>query len=301
MTVLELLQASPILFYCLVTILGLVVGSFLNVVIYRLPLMMQREWRDQCCEYLQIDASSLRSTLPIPDHQVFNLLKPDSHCPACTQKVRLWQNIPVLSYLLLRGRCGQCGTSIHWRYPAVEILAALLSVLVAWQLGPTPACVAALVLTWSLISLTLIDLDHQLLPDSITLPLLWLGLLLTLTPWSLGVSTSSALLGAAAGYLCLWSLYWTFKLLTGREGMGYGDFKLLATLGAWLGWQQLLPIVVLSSLAGACVGIALMIFAGRDRHVPMSFGPYLAIAGMITLLWGDQLQAWYLTTLGGVA
>lgn len=301
MTLIDLLQSSPVLFYCLSALLGLVVGSFLNVVIYRLPLMMQREWRQQCCEYLQVDAAHALPAPSAPDHETFNLLKPDSHCPACQSKVRPWQNIPVLSYLLLCGRCGRCSTPIHWRYPIVEVVTAALSVLVAWKFGPTLTCLAALILTWALISLAVIDLDHQLLPDSITLPLLWLGLLLTLTSWGLPVSTASALTGAAAGYLSLWSLYWIFKLLTGREGMGYGDFKLLAVLGAWLGWQHLLSIVILSSLSGAVVGIALMLFAGRDRHVPMSFGPYLALAGVVTLLWGDALQAWYLTTLEGTS
>ena len=322
MTLLELLQSSPVLLYCLTALLGLLVGSFLNVVIYRLPLMMQRDWRQQCCEYLQVDSAHVPGgavvadpldpldplapapappvpDLPVPEHQTFNLLKPDSHCPTCQSKVRPWQNIPVLSYLLLRGRCAHCRTPIHWRYPTVELVTAVLSALVAWKFGATPACLAALVLVWALIALAVIDIDHQLLPDSITLPLLWLGLLLTLTPWGLGVSTSSALIGAAAGYLSLWSLYWIFRLLTGREGMGYGDFKLLAALGAWLGWPHLLPIVILSSLSGAIVGLAMMSFAGRDRHTPMSFGPYLALAGIVSLLWGDAIQAWYLTTLGG--
>jgi leader peptidase (prepilin peptidase) / N-methyltransferase len=228
---------------------------------------------------------------------VFNLLKPDSHCPACKKPVRAWQNIPVLSYLLLRGRCANCQTRIHWRYPLVELISAVLSLLVAWHFGPTWTCLAALVLTWSLISLTVIDIDHQLLPDNITLPLLWLGLILSLTGYGTGVSAADAIIGAAAGYLSLWSIYWIFKLLTGREGMGYGDFKLLAVLGAWLGWQQLLSIIILSSLAGATVGITLAVVAGRDKNIPLSFGPYLATAGFIALIWGDHIAALYLSTL----
>lgn len=300
MTLLALLETSTPLFLALTALFGLMVGSFLNVVIYRLPLMMQRDWRAQCLEYLQLETDDTGAADATPQ-PVFNLLKPDSHCPACQHKVRPWQNIPIISYLLLKGRCASCQTPISWRYPAVELLTAALSVLVAWRFGPTPACLAALVLTWSLISLTVIDLDHQLLPDSITLPLMWLGLLLSLTPWGLDVTPSAALVGAAAGYLSLWSLYWAFKLLTGREGMGYGDFKLLAALGAWFGWQQLLPIIIISSLTGAVAGVALMVLAGRDRHVPISFGPYLAVAGMIALLWGDRLQAWYLGSLGGIS
>lgn len=297
MTLFDLLETSTPVLLALSALLGLLVGSFLNVVIYRLPLMLQREWREQCCEYLQLDAAKLKTPVPAQEHKVFNLLKPDSHCPACKKPVRAWQNIPVVSYLLLRGRCANCQTRIHWRYPLVELVSAALSLLVAWHFGPTWSCLAALVLTWSLISLTVIDMDHQLLPDNITLPLLWLGLVLSLTSYGTGVSPTDAILGAVIGYLSLWSIYWVFKLLTGREGMGYGDFKLLAVLGAWLGWQHLLSVIILSSLAGALVGIALAIFAGRDKNIPMSFGPYLAVAGFIALIWGDDITTLYMAIL----
>lgn len=296
-TLVELMQASAVLTAALAGLLGLLVGSFLNVVIYRLPLMLQREWRSQCLEYLQLDPKKVKTADPVAGHETFNLLKPDSHCPVCKKPVRPWQNIPVLSYLLLRGRCSQCRTQIHWRYPVVEVVTALLSVVVAWQFGATWACLAALVFTWSLISLTVIDIDHQLLPDNITLPLLWLGLILSVTGHGTGVAPADALLGASIGYLSLWSIYWAFRLLTGREGMGYGDFKLLAAIGAWLGWQQLLTVIILSSLTGAIIGITLAVIAGRDKNIPMSFGPYLAIAGFIALIWGDAISNTYISML----
>lgn len=296
-TLVELMQASAVLTAVLAGLLGLLVGSFLNVVIYRLPLMLQREWRSQCLEYLQLDPKKVKTADPVAGHETFNLLKPDSHCPVCQKPVRPWQNIPVLSYLLLRGRCSQCRTRIHWRYPVVETVTALLSVLVAWHFGATWACLAALAFTWSLISLTVIDIDHQLLPDNITLPLLWLGLILSVTGHGTGVAPADALLGASIGYLSLWSIYWVFKLLTGREGMGYGDFKLLAAVGAWLGWQQLLTVIILSSLTGAIIGITLAMVAGRDKNIPMSFGPYLAIAGFIALIWGDAISNTYISML----
>jgi leader peptidase (prepilin peptidase)/N-methyltransferase len=296
-TLVELMQGSMPLTIALAALLGLLVGSFLNVVIYRLPLMLQREWRSQCLEYLQVDAKKTKIAEPAAGHKTFNLLKPDSHCPVCHKPVRPWQNIPVISYLLLRGRCSQCQTTIHWRYPVVEIVTAVLSALVAWHFGANWAALAALVFTWCLISLTVIDIDHQLLPDNITLPLLWLGLILSVTGHGTGVSPADALIGASAGYLSLWSIYWIFKLLTGREGMGYGDFKLLAAIGAWLGWQQLLTVVILSSLAGAVIGITLAVIAGRDKNIPMSFGPYLAIAGFAALIWGDAISNTYVSML----
>ena len=296
-TLVELMQGSMALTAVLSGILGLLVGSFLNVVIYRLPLMLQREWRSQCLEYLQLDPAKVKSTDPVIEHKTFNLLNPDSHCPVCRKPVRPWQNIPVLSYLLLRGRCSQCRTAIHWRYPIVEIVTALLSALVGWYFGATWTCLAALVFTWCLVSLTVIDIDHQLLPDNITLPLLWLGLVLSVTGHGTGVTPADALIGASIGYLSLWSIYWIFKLLTGREGMGYGDFKLLAVIGAWLGWQHLLTVVILSSLTGAIIGIAMAVIAGRDKNIPMSFGPYLAIAGFIALIWGDSISNTYVSML----
>ncbi len=297
MTVLELLQNNPSYLIIFCTILGLLVGSFLNVVIYRIPVMLQREWRQQCCEFLELDESTVSKEGTAETHKVFNLAKPESHCPKCNAPVRAWQNIPIISYLLLRGRCSTCNTSISIRYPIIEGLTGLLSALVAWQFGPTWLTLALLVLTWCLISLTMIDFDHQLLPDNITIPLLWLGLVVnTLLP-DAAVNPRDAVLGAVIGYLSLWSVYWVFKILTGKEGMGYGDFKLLAALGAWMGWQPILLIIILSSLVGAVVGIVMLVALGRDRNVPIPFGPYLAGAGYIALLWGDSLMSVYLSAL----
>ncbi len=299
MTVLDLIANNSIVLIVLSMVLGLLVGSFLNVVIYRVPVMLQREWRQQCCEFLELDEKKFSKDDPTAKHKVFNLVKPDSHCPQCNAPVRAWQNIPILSYVMLRGRCAGCQKHISLRYPIIELVTGLLSGLVAWQFGATWLTLAFLVLTWSLISLTMIDFDHQLLPDNITLPLLWLGLLVnTLLPETT-VSAADAVLGAIIGYLSLWSLYWAFKLLTGKEGMGYGDFKLLAALGAWMGWQSLLLIVILSSLVGAVVGIALLLFRGRDRNIPIPFGPYLAGAGFIAMLWGDALSRLYVSSMAG--
>ncbi len=299
MTVLDLIANNSIVLIVLSMVLGLLVGSFLNVVIYRVPVMLQREWRQQCCEFLELDEKKFSKDDPTAKHKIFNLVKPDSHCPQCNAPVRAWQNIPILSYVMLRGRCAGCQKHISMRYPIIELVTGLLSGLVAWQFGATWLTLAFLVLTWSLISLTMIDFDHQLLPDNITLPLLWLGLLVnTLLPETT-VSAAEAVLGAIIGYLSLWSLYWAFKLLTGKEGMGYGDFKLLAALGAWMGWQSLLLIVILSSLVGAVVGIALLLFRGRDRNIPIPFGPYLAGAGFIAMLWGDALTRLYVSSMAG--
>ncbi|MCB1649063.1 MAG: A24 family peptidase [Gammaproteobacteria bacterium] len=299
MALIDLMQYNTTVLVVLAMALGLMVGSFLNVVIYRVPLMLQREWRQQCCEFLELDEKALKDSGAAPQHKVFNLVKPDSHCPHCNAPVRVWQNIPVLSYVLLRGRCANCKTPISPRYPIIELVSALLSGLVASHFGASWLCLAMLVLTWSLIALTMIDVDHQLLPDNITLPLLWLGLLVnTLLP-DAGVGPANAVLGAIIGYLALWSVYWAFKLLTGKEGMGYGDFKLLAALGAWMGWKVLLLIVILSSLVGAIVGIIMLLFLGRDRNIPIPFGPYLAGAGFITLIWGDTLMSLYLSRLVG--
>jgi leader peptidase (prepilin peptidase)/N-methyltransferase len=293
MTLIELIQQRPAVLIALTAGLGLLVGSFLNVVIYRLPLMLQREWRQQCCEFLELDEQKFNKADPVAKHKVFTLAKPDSHCPLCNAPVRAWQNVPMVSYVLLGGRCASCKASISLRYPLVEAATGLLSALLAWQFGATLLTLALLVFTWSLIALTMIDVDHQLLPDNITLPLLWLGLLVnTLLPAGLA-SPGDAVLGAGLGYLLLWSLYWAFKLLTGKEGMGYGDFKLLAALGAWMGWQSLLLIVILSSLVGAVVGIGLLVLRGRNRPIP--FGPCLAGAAYIALLWGEPLQRLYLS------
>ncbi len=279
----------PLIIIGLCLLLGLLVGSFLNVVIYRLPVMMEREWKSQC-EVLLNNAQP-ESTIDSDNQPAFNLAVPASRCPSCGHQIRAWENIPVISYLLLRGKCSACKTGISARYPVLELVTGLISAVIAWQYGFTPQTLALLLLSWTLIALTMIDYDHQLLPDSLTLPLLWLGLILN----SQGLITDleSALWGAVAGYLSLWSVYWAFKLITGKEGMGYGDFKLLAALGAWAGWQMLPLIIILSSLVGAVVGIVLILLRNQDRSQPIPFGPYLAIAGWIALIQGEQLTALY--------
>jgi len=290
MSLVELLSSMPALWLTVVGLLSLLIGSFLNVVILRLPVMMEREWRAQAA------AVEGREEEPA---EPFNLVVPRSRCPKCGAEDRAWQNIPILSYVLLRGRCAACATPIGLRYPVVEGFTALASVLVAWRFGVTPEAVAALVFTWTLIALAVIDIDHQLLPDSMTLPLLWLGLLLSLWHETVGGTVlfqtpREAIIGATAGYLSLWSVYHLFRLVTGKEGMGYGDFKLLAALGAWLGWQMLPLIILLSAAVGAVVGIALMIFTRRGRDVPIPFGPYLAAAGWIALMYGREIIDAYL-------
>ncbi|MBS1190706.1 MAG: type 4 prepilin peptidase 1, Aspartic peptidase family [Rhodocyclaceae bacterium] len=263
-------------------LLGLCIGSFLNVVIHRLPRMMEREWQMQCAE---LRDESIEPPAP------FNLATPRSRCPACGHPIGALENIPVISYLVLRGRCAGCRASISPRYPLVEAFTGLLSAYLAWRFGLNWQTAGALCLAWSLIALTFIDFDSQLLPDSITLPLLWLGLLFNV--FGAFTDLQSAVIGAMAGYLSLWSVYWLFKLITGKEGMGYGDFKLLAALGAWLGWQMLPAVILLSSLVGAAVGIGLIVLARHGRNVPIPFGPYLAAAGVIALLWGRQLTQAY--------
>ncbi len=280
---LELLIQSPLLAGGCVFLLGLFVGSFLNVVVYRLPIMMDAQWRAEIAEFRDE---------PVTETARFNLMVPRSRCPHCGHHITPFENIPVLSWLALRGRCSACKTAISPRYPLVELATALLSLLVFLALGPNGKMLAALVLTWALISLTLIDFDTQLLPDSITQPLLWAGLLLNMQ--GLFVSLPSAVLGASLGYLSLWSVYWLFKLITGKEGMGYGDFKLLAALGAWLGAMALPVIILLSSLVGSIIGLAYL--AIRKESAPFAFGPYIAIAGFIALLCGPQLIQWYLGT-----
>ncbi len=296
MEIVSLLEASPPLLITICTVLGLLVGSFLNVVVYRLPIMMQREWREQCCEYLEIENSIPDSNESSTKFKVFNLKKPDSHCPLCNHKILPWENIPVLSYLFLGGKCSNCKSKISLRYPSVEFACGVLSGLVALSFGASLLTLSLLFFTWSLIALTLIDFDHQLLPDNITLPLLWLGLLVNTVDLGFGVSLRDAVIGVIAGYLVLWSFYWLFKLATGKEGMGYGDFKLLAALGAWMGWQALLPIIILSSLVGAVFGLGMIIFMGRDKSIPMPFGPFLAGAGYIMLIWGPQINSVYMNT-----
>ena len=290
MTIIDFLQYSPTACIVVAAILGLLVGSFLNVVIHRLPLMMEAEWRQQCAEFAgQTDA--------VPQAAI-NLITPRSRCPHCGHAITALENIPVLSYLALKGACSACGKAIGLRYPLIEALTGVLTALVAWHFGWSWQAAAAGVLTWALIALSMIDLDHQLLPDTITQPFLWLGLALSLYgSTGLFTDTQSSIIGALAGYLSLWLVYQIFKRLTGKEGMGYGDFKLLALFGAWLGWQALPAIILLSSLVGAAVGISLILVRGRDRNLPIPFGPYLAAAGWIALLWGHDLTAAYLAML----
>lgn len=272
-------------------VLGLLVGSFLNVVIYRLPKMMHLAWARECDEYLQ-DKGDDNAQRAAADPEKFNLAYPNSCCPSCSAAIKPWQNIPIVSYLALRGACAKCGVRISPRYPLVEAATGILSLLAIWFLGAGAQGLFALVFIWCLISLTMIDVDHHLLPDSITLPLLWLGLIANIN----GTFTSleNAVIGAIAGYMSLWLVYWAFKLLTGKEGMGFGDFKLLAALGAWMGWQYLPMIIILSSLVGAVLGIGAIVISGRDKAKPMPFGPYLAGAGLIALFWGETLLAKYL-------
>ncbi|MGA8146289.1 MAG: A24 family peptidase [Gallionellaceae bacterium] len=279
----QLLQTSPLFFIVLCGLVGLLVGSFLNVVIHRIPKMLDREWQAQCAE--------LSGKQP-EDLPRYNLVVPRSACPHCGHNISAWENIPVISYLLLRGKCKECGARISLRYPTVEAISGLLGAYAAWHFGFGPAAFAALLFVWALIALTFIDFDTQLLPDMITLPLLWLGLLFNLS--GLFASLHDTVIGAVAGYLVLWGVYWLFKFATGKEGMGYGDFKLLAAIGAWLGWQMLPLVILLSSLVGAVVGIVLIVAARHGRNIPIPFGPYLAGGGLIALFWGHALTQNYL-------
>lgn len=273
-------------------LLSLLVGSFLNVVIYRVPLMLQRSWQHECALILE-DDERIKEAEQQP---AFNLMKPGSHCPQCDSKIKPWQNIPVFSFLLQKGKCANCNTAISARYPLVELATALLSLLVLWTFGNTAASAYGLILCWSLIALTMIDVDHQLLPDNITLPLVWLGLIANVSGTFVDLET--AVWGAIAGYLSLWSVFWLFKLLTGKDGMGYGDFKLLAALGAWLGWQMLPLIIILSSLVGAILGSLALLKSKQAQSTPIPFGPYLAVAGGIAMIWGDQIVQAYLNYSG---
>ena len=273
-----MLDAS--LFIPAALLVGLAVGSFLNVVIHRLPRMMESEWRAQCAEL---------EGLPARDDERFNLVVPRSRCPACGTPIRARDNIPVLSWLLLKGRCAHCAARISPRYPIVEALTAGLSALVAWKFGFGWTALAVAVFTWILVALTFIDADTTLLPDDLTMPLLWLGLVANLSGLVPGVTLRDAVVGAVAGYAVLWAIYWAFKLITGKEGMGYGDFKLLAALGAWMGWQGLLPVLLLSSIVGAVVGLILIALKRRGRDIPIPFGPYLATAGFTVMLFGERL------------
>ncbi len=289
MPLLDYLASHVLAFVLLCGLFGLIVGSFLNVVIHRLPIMLERDWRRQCQEMLEPEVEQP----PLP---TYNLILPHSHCPHCQSEIKPWQNLPVISYLILRGRCGHCKERISPRYPLVELLTGGLSMLIAWQLGFGWAAAAMLLLTWALISLSLIDADTQLLPDVIVLPMLWLGLIVN--SFGLFTDLGTALWGAVLGYLSLWSVYWLFKLVTGKEGMGYGDFKLLAMLGAWGGWQVLPLTILLSSLVGAILGIIILKTRGQSNTTPLPFGPYLAIAGWIALIWGDTITSGYLKFAG---
>ena len=283
----ELLASTPLAFVVLALLVGLLVGSFINVVIYRLPLMMQRDWRMQAREVLG---------LPGEAQPAFNLAIPHSHCPHCEHPIRPWENLPLISWLLLRGRCSACKAPISTRYPLVELLCGVLSAYVAWHFGWSWQAGAMLLLTWGLLAMSVIDIDHQLLPDALVLPLLWLGLIVN--SFGLFASLPDALWGAVFGYLGLWSVYWLFKLITGKEGMGYGDFKLLALLGAWGGWQVLPLTILLSSLVGAVLGSLMLRLQKADSGTAIPFGPYLAIAGWVALLWGEQITTGYLRFAG---
>lgn len=280
---LQLIQTTPWLLITTAVLLGLVVGSFLNVVIHRLPRMLEQGWRAECAE-LNGD--------PLPSGETFNLVLPRSRCPHCGHQIRAIENVPVLSYLALRGRCAACKASISPRYPVVEALAGVLAGYVAWRFGASAAAAGAMVFVWTMIALAFIDLDTFYLPDNLTLPLLWTGLLFNVG--ATFTDLTSAVIGAAAGYLVLWTVFWAYKLATGKEGMGYGDFKLLAAIGAWLGWKMLPLVILLSSFVGAVIGIALIVLARRGRNVPIPFGPYLALAGLIALFYGEQLNRQYL-------
>ena len=280
---LELFADSPAAWISFAALLGLIVGSFLNVVIHRLPIMLERDWQAQCAE-LRAEA--------MPTTEAYNLVVPRSACPQCGHAIAWYENIPVVSYLFLAGKCSACKAGIPVRYPLVEVLSGGMTALVAWHFGFGWQAAAAFLLVWTLLALAFIDFDTHFLPDNLTLPLLWLGLLVNL--FGLFAPLDTAVIGAISGYLVLWSVYQLFRLLTGKEGMGFGDFKLLAALGAWFGWKMLPLIIVLSSLVGAVVGVAMILLAGHDRAKPIPFGPYLAMAGLITLFWGEALLTAYL-------
>ena len=286
MDLLHLLESSPAAYGTVIALLGLLIGSFLNVVIYRLPIIMERTWSQQCRELLEIEPADAGRERP------FNLVWPASSCPKCGHRIRAIENVPVVSYLFLRGRCAACSAGIPARYPLIELTTAIASVVTALHFGFSLQAAAALGFTWAIIPLCVIDYDRQLLPDNITLPLLWAGLALSL--WGVFVDSQASIIGALAGYLSLWAIYHLFKLATGKEGMGYGDFKLLAAIGAWVGWQALPVVILFSSIVGAVTGILLILLKGRERSQPIPFGPFLACAGWITLLWGQDIIRFYL-------
>jgi leader peptidase (prepilin peptidase)/N-methyltransferase len=289
-SVAQFLSASPSAFVLSSVLLGLAVGSFLNVVVHRLPRILEQQWRAECADL---------QGLQRPESPRYNLITPASACPHCAHPVSVLENIPIVSYLLLRGKCSACGAKISIRYPLIEALSGVLSGYVAWHFGFGGAALAVMIFVWAMIALAFIDLDTFYLPDSITLPLIWIGLLAHTTQLlpQISVSLTDAVIGAAAGYLCLWLVYWLFKFATGKEGMGYGDFKLLAAIGAWLGWKALPLVILLSSVVGAVIGIALMVLRHRGRDVPIPFGPYLVLAGLIALFWGNAITSKYLDLL----
>jgi len=287
--VVTVFEAIPLFFYICIALLSLTVGSFLNVVVYRLPKMLEREWYGECREFLSEEVSSI----PAKEIPEISLSKPDSTCPKCGHQIRFYENIPVLSWLVLGGKCSQCKNAISKRYPLVELSTAILSLVTGYIYGVSIETVFMLLLTWALISLTLIDLDHMLLPDQIVLPFLWLGLLFNINAGF--VPLEQAVIGAAAGYMSLYSVFWLFKLLTGKEGMGHGDFKLFALFGAWIGWQLLPLLILMASVVGAIVGISLILFKGHQREQAIPFGPYIAVAGWVTILWGEGIWSWYLS------
>lgn len=288
MLIIDFWQSHILVFALSVAVLGLLVGSFLNVLVYRLPKMMMRDWRSQAREVLEMPAQEQAET--------FNLLLPNSSCPHCEHEIRPWENIPLLSWLFLRGRCSSCQGPISQRYPLVELAGGVLAGVIAWQYGVSWDTLAMLVLTWGLLAMSLIDADHQILPDVLVLPLLWLGLILN--SFGMFVSLSDAFWGAVIGYMSLWSIFWLFKAVTGKDGMGYGDFKLLALLGAWGGWQILPLTILLSSLVGAVLGVIILRVQRNSLSKPIPFGPYLALAGWIALIWGDQITSGYLQYAG---
>ncbi len=283
-----LFQQQPLTYFATLFILGATVGSFLNVVIYRLPVMMQREWRQDCLEFLEQPAENP------PDK--FNLSSPRSRCGNCGHQITALENIPIISYLIIGGKCSSCKTSISAQYPLVELFTAIVSVVVGWKFGVSLQAIAALLMTWSLIAASGIDIGHKLLPDTITLPLLWLGILLSL--FDVFISLETSVTGAMVGYMSLWSVFILFKLVTGKEGMGHGDFKLLAMLGAWLGWKPLFVVILTSSVVGAVVGISMILLKITERGTQIPFGPYLAAAGWMTLLWGSELMQFYFSLFG---
>jgi leader peptidase (prepilin peptidase)/N-methyltransferase len=293
MSLIQVLQNQAVALAAACALLGLVVGSFLNVVVHRLPRMLERDWEGQAADVLEHKGlPDIAKKLRRGEAQRYNLMTPASTCPHCRHKIRAYENIPILSYIFLRGRCSSCKAPISIRYPIVEAISGILAGYIGWRFGLTWQMGGALIFAWALIALTAIDIDTQLLPDDITLPLLWLGLLINLNDGF--TPPTSAVIGAVGGYLSLWAVYWLFKLTTGKEGMGYGDFKLLGAIGAWLGWKMLPVVILLSSLVGAGVGIALIVFTRHGRNTPIPFGPYLAAAGLIALFWGEAINRIYL-------